>query len=644
MSASAAALPRDDKANPCFAALLTNIALAESKPYQRLQLVVDASLTEAQILELKARLKQAKKIWQSNINLADYIAHTTHERDPEEDNPEARFAKFKREGLTFDLVIDTEIPKAFIQQFILDQIESRIIRVVQFKKPQHQPLIDAIIQACLYSIVQDIFFCEEQDISEPQAQRLLAMLRDHPMRIFNMSGRRLLESTVKEFAAFEVRKGRRVELLHCPMYDTHRKRLYAVKFAADDGFRESKYQPEDIKDLTQVLTDVDRDQLSLSMDLYRGTYQHAEWKTFFPTVFGSRTDVRYLLLSSTVVMSPEVLLAVMQAVGLSRTLKGLELYCRLTEEAGLALAESLQTATGLEVVKVSELKEVKITNTVVVALVPHSALQILSLKGSVIDDDTSTMLARLLQTTRSLRELDIDNGAVTDVFCQRLAVGLASNGTLTDLKMHNNTFTDIGLLALGQSLKTHPCLNWMSFAVDYGRARYTMLGLFQWLACMQSNYSLTRIAHSHPGPRDDEVSYSLEVKEEKLFQRNRQHQKSLRQQENQSYVGMVIALSQAHRQNKKVWNTEEFLLTILEFLKPATLSSRSSAELIQNTVRDHKRNARADVKVLTDEKRSLPTGTLFHASGRSSARKIKPEKFFLQGRLPEEVYKTILRR
>ncbi|XP_065110433.1 NACHT, LRR and PYD domains-containing protein 3-like [Paramisgurnus dabryanus] len=211
--------------------------------------------------------------------------------------------------------------------------------------------------------------------------------------------------------------------------------------------------------------------------------------------------------------------------------KALFVGCNLSDECYKSLASVLQSSNSLRDL---DLSNNDLQDSVVKLITDglkssHCQLNILRLVGCNLSDECYKSLASVLQSTNSLRELDLSNNDLqdsvvklisdglkssncqlnilrlvgcnlTDGCCESLASVLQSSNSLRDLDLSNNDLQDSGVKLICEGLKSSRCqLNILGLS----GCMVTDEGCCYLASALSSNPSHLReldLSYNHPGP------------------------------------------------------------------------------------------------------------------------------------------------
>jgi hypothetical protein len=587
-------------------------------------------LTADQLAELNAKIESKVSLWKP-VTYTEYKAEYDRRQSAAEGISaellsEYQFEKLNKKenvckwGLQVTAVEETE---EFIE-FVVTQLRTNRLHALQLKQVFSVKAIDRILQACRYSSLQIISFAgKKQILSDAQAKVLLECIaRGRLNDISEFNGKNLLDETAERFAAI-VAKECSIDMIHCFHFDMRsriEKNLQNYSNLHDAG----NYRADDIKKLSQKLTNLPEQLIEFHLKTH---FIDPEWAAFFTAVLGSTTNVVRLVVSSYATVSEQVLLAILQSLGINTTIKQFVLEESVAGEASKALVTSLHLNTTLTSIALA-LEDKESIPTILQALSTHPMLVELSLSGSKCAWQ-GVAFKNLLTHAKKLQTLNLVKCKIDAHTMQGLAMGLVANRTILKLDLSHNTLTELSLYHLGWALARNGSLTQLSFKMfpNHGIQELEMFLILLQL----HNYSLIEIDMGLPWLEnfDQRINDNQKLLT-CILQRNKDIALEKRQQQRQYYIAIVILFLQAMRQNHPVFMFSFILDSVLSFLTPSLeIASAEQTKRCTNLLRfnlsKHTWKTEVETEKKNDSSKIIGKFTIFKKWSAPSKHEIESE-------------------
>lgn len=573
------------------------------------------ALTAEEAKSLAAHLMEREKEWLTKINFSSYKAYSSERDRDSKDHDEILESKHKKDfeelqktGLRRNIICRGTKENPLVIHFITQQLKSKKVWALMLEGVFSERDMDSIFDACLSSSIGGIFFDNPiQEITNRQAIKLLACLKKSTyITLSQLPGKNISKEVAEEFAIISENSDILclVEMNDSPFFSKKKSDLFFLE--------RCEYQPifldfrlleqkEDIETLAKKIAHSKSKELQFK--LCGGEYTNPAWVDFFNTVLTSSANITVFSLSSDIVLSKEVMFAIVNALGKNHSIQQLIFWGRLNDQDPATIEAFTQSLRSNKTLRSLELRinNPKVIQHVVSALYTHPSLVELRLSNSTcIDDETAAVIQQLIVSTPALQSLYLVDCYMREQSICRITSKLGDNTTLTGLYLSGNTITPHFLMLLGRELAKNKILLHISFLAP--SVGYTIQDLAKFSDYLDCNESITEISYRYPSSAKPKKVKLVHDDILRIEERNKKLAKLPRLISCQTYVETAILLIQAARveiahleaarvkkevsKQKIFWSIQALLDQVLSFLVPPThFSSPSSTKLHTDLIR-----------------------------------------------------------
>jgi hypothetical protein len=346
-------------------------------------------------------------------------------------------------------------------KFITSIISKNRSHYLRTFTPLNEDVVDKMLIACRHLPDESIAlsFCEDQDINDYQARKILDALHSFGYHIeFTEKENLISESTAKKLV-YSKFKNKLLIMGHGNYHNiSHHARVIEggdISRIFHDGLDCS------IEDVEKVLEELKNHSYGYKFEIRRGNYTTPAWQHFFAKVLGDTSYKVYQfelgqLIEDPFQVSDEVLSTIFTTLETNKTvwkfeLRGIELTLPLINQLANAilindhLQEIIFDNMNFTAPMLSALFSALCAN-------PNARVSTLNFNNSYIGDSAAPHFGLLLSLSTQLRTLLLGRTYIDNQTCKAIANSLKTNRTLNKLCVFENNFDDETLMDLVEGL------------------------------------------------------------------------------------------------------------------------------------------------------------------------------------------------